>query len=142
MAVWCDIVCRKMIRIIMGHICSEAMTLCIYRVVKAKLIHVVSCRGNSKSRKNSEWVMGIFSTPYRIKRGNCNWFNLSKLRGNLFDMKNRYLRISADSYLNLNKIKINSIHLRKQEYLVLKCRNRAGESNDINNNCRNSQYEF
>ena len=142
MPVWCDIVCRKMIRIIMGHICSEAMTLSIYRVVKAKLIHVVSCRGNSKSRKNSEWVMAIFSTPYRIKRGNCNWFNLSKLRGNLIDMKNRYFQDSVDSYFNLNKIEINSIHPRKQEYLILKCRNRAEESNDIYNNCRNSRCEL
>ena len=68
--------------------------------------------------------------------------DLSQLRGNLIDMKNRHFRVSADSYLNLNKIKINFIHLRKQEYLVLKCRNGAGESNDFNNNCRNVQYEF
>ena len=140
MPVWCDIVCRKMIRIIMGHISSEAMTRSIYRVVKAKVIHVVSCRGNSKSRKKTVSESWTFSTLYCIKRGICNWFNLSKLRGNLFDMKNRYFQNSVDSYWNLNKIKINSIHLRKQEYLVLKCRNRAGESNDINKNCRNSQY--
>ena len=44
-------------------------------------------------------------------------------------MKSRFIQL----ILNLNKIEINSTYQRKLEYLVLKCRIRAGESNDINN---------
>ena len=53
-------------------------------------------------------------------------------------MKSRFIQL----ILNLNKIEINSTYQRKLEYLVLKCRIRAGESNDINNKWRNSQYKL
>ena len=88
------------------------------------------------------WVMDIFSTPRRSKRGNSNLSKLSKLRRNWFGREKSLFPRFIQLIFNVNKIEINSTYKGDQEYLVLKFRIWAGESNVIDKKWRNTQYKL